>query len=1028
MSHAPVDPGQSFPELEERVLERWRERDVFEASLRQRAGAERWVFYEGPPTANGRPGSHHVLARVFKDIYPRFKTMRGYLVERKGGWDCHGLPVEIGVEKELGISSKEEIEAYGIAEFNEKCRDSVFTYLEEWNALTERIGFWIDLDDAYRTLDAGYVESVWWALKQIHNKNLLYQGSRVVPYCPRCGTALSSHEVAQGYKDVVDASVYVRFPVVGADEELLVWTTTPWTLPSNAAVAVDPDLVYVRARLDGTTFILAEALVTRVLGEEAEIVDRFPGRDLEGVRYEPPFDYIPGSEYGPLGHSVLLADFVTASDGTGLVHTAIAFGEDDYRLGQQYDLTMVNPVKLDGTYDERIGEYAGRNVKDADRDLVEDLRGRGRLLRAEDYEHSYPHCWRCGTPLIYYAKPSWYIATSQVRDRLLAANETIDWHPPHIKQGRFGNWLENNVDWAISRERYWGTPLPVWRCEDGHTHVVGSFDELEELSGVRLEDPHRPFVDDVGFPCPQCHRRATRVPEVIDVWFDSGAMPFAQHHFPMEGEERFAAQFPANYICEALDQTRGWFYSLLAVSTLLFDTAPYESVVCLGLIVDEAGQKMSKTRGNVVEPWPVIDKFGADAFRWYFFTAKQPWDGYRFSEEAIGEGVRLFLKTLWNTHAFLDLYSEDVDPAAVAAAEPTELDRWVLSRLAATVTEVTERLDAFDATMGGRAIATFVDDLSNWYVRRSRRRFWDGDPAAFATLRECLLTTAKLLAPFTPFVADEIYETLDGSFGSVHLCDWPTAGPRDPELEVAMAIARETVRLGLGARGQAKLKVRQPLREVVVVAAGPEREAIERLIDIVRDELNVKTVRFVTQADELGSYELKPNYRTLGPRFGKGMPQVAAAVAALDADHVAATLAGGGVVGIGIDGHDHSLGADDLLLSMQPLDGYQLEREGSHAVALDLALDDELRREGLAREVVHAVQNARKAAGLEIADRITLTLGGDDELLSAARAHEGYLTGETLALSVAYDPASGDRLEGTTIEGRTLRIGVAKTD
>ncbi len=1028
MSHAPVDPGQSFPELEQRVLERWRERDVFEASLRQRAGAERWVFYEGPPTANGRPGSHHVLARVFKDIYPRFKTMRGYLVERKGGWDCHGLPVEIGVEKELGISSKEEIEAYGIAEFNEKCRDSVFTYLEEWNALTERIGFWIDLDDAYRTLDAGYVESVWWALKQIHNKNLLYQGSRVVPYCPRCGTALSSHEVAQGYKDVVDASVYVRFPVVGADEELLVWTTTPWTLPSNAAVAVDPDLVYVRARLDGTTFILAEALVTRVLGEEAEIVDRFPGSDLEGVRYVPPFDYIPGSAYGPLGHSVLLADFVTASDGTGLVHTAIAFGEDDYRLGQQYDLTMVNPVKLDGTYDERIGEYAGRNVKDADRDLVEDLRGRGRLLRAEDYEHSYPHCWRCGTPLIYYAKPSWYIATSQVRDRLLAANETIDWHPPHIKQGRFGNWLENNVDWAISRERYWGTPLPVWRCEEGHTHVIGSFDELEELSGVRLEDPHRPFVDDVGFPCPQCHRRATRVPEVIDVWFDSGAMPFAQHHFPMEGEERFAAQFPANYICEALDQTRGWFYSLLAVSTLLFDRSPYESVVCLGLIVDEAGQKMSKTRGNVVEPWPVIDKFGADAFRWYFFTAKQPWDGYRFSEEAIGEGVRLFLKTLWNTHAFLDLYSEDVDPAAVAAAEPSELDRWVLSRLAATVTEVTERLDAFDATMGGRAIATFVDDLSNWYVRRSRRRFWEGDPAAFATLRECLLTTAKLLAPFTPFVADEIYETLDGSLGSVHLADWPEAGPRDPELEVAMAIARETVRLGLGARGQAKLKVRQPLREVVVVAAGPEREAIERLIDIVRDELNVKTVRFVTQADELGSYEVKPNYRTLGPRFGKGMPQVAAAVAALDADHVAATLAGGGVVGIGIDGHDHSLGADDLLLSMQPLDGYQLEREGSHAVALDLALDDELRREGLAREVVHAVQNARKAAGLEIADRITLTLAGDNELLAAARAHEGYLTGETLALSVGYDPASADGLEGTTIEGRTLRIGVAKTD
>ena len=1042
MSHAPVDPGQSFPELETRVLERWRERDVFEASLRNREGAERWVFYEGPPTANGRPGSHHVLARVFKDIYPRFKTMRGYLVERKGGWDCHGLPVEIGVEKELGISSKEEIEAYGIAEFNAKCRASVFTYLEEWNALTERIGFWIDLDDAYRTLDSTYVESVWWALKQIHEKELLYQGSRVVPYCTRCGTALSSHEVAQGYKDVVDASVYVRFPVdvepgdesgvVRAGDELLVWTTTPWTLPSNAAVAVDQELTYVRARAASAgvaPVILAEALVERVLGEDATILDRFPGAALEGVRYVPPFDYIPGSDYGPRGHTVLLADFVTASDGTGLVHTAIAFGEDDYRLGQQYGLTVVNPVKLDGTYDERIGDYAGRNVKDADQDLVADLRGRGRLLRAEDYEHSYPHCWRCGTPLIYYAKPSWYIATSQVRDRLMANNETVSWNPPHIKHGRFGNWLENNVDWAISRERYWGTPLPVWRCEDGHTHVIGSFDELQELSGVRLEDPHRPFVDDVGFPCPQCTKRMTRVPEVIDVWFDSGAMPFAQHHVPMEGTERFEQQFPANYICEALDQTRGWFYSLLAVSTLLFDKAPYENVVCLGLILDEDGQKMSKSKGNVVEPWSVIDRYGADAFRWYFFTAKQPWDGYRFSPEAIGEGVRLFLKTLWNTHAFLDLYSADVDPAAVAAAEPTELDRWVLSRLSATVTEVTERLDAFDATTGGRAIATFVDDLSNWYVRRSRRRFWDGDPAAFATLRECLVTVAKLLAPFTPFVADEIYVTLDGERESVHLCDWPEAGARDVELEEAMAVARETVRLGLGARGQAKLKVRQPLREVVVVAAGPERTAIERFVDVVREELNVKTVRFVTEADELGSYEAKPNYRTLGPRFGKSMPQVADAVAALNADHVAATLAAGGVVGVAIDGHDHSLGADDLLLSMQPLDGYQLEREGSHAVALDLGLDDALRDEGLAREVVHAVQNARKAAGLAIEDRIALTLGGDEQLVSAARLHEAYLAGETLALQVAFDGEGADDadVQIATIEGRDLRIGVRRS-
>jgi len=1030
MSRAPVDANQSFPLLEERVLERWRERDVFAQSLANRAGAERWVFYEGPPTANGRPGAHHVLARVFKDIYPRFKTMRGYLVERKGGWDCHGLPVEIGVEQELGISSKEEIEAFGIAEFNARCRESVFTYLEDWNALTERIGFWIDLEHAYRTLDSSYVESVWWALKQIANKDLLYEGSRVVPYCPRCGTALSSHEVALGYKDVVDPSVYVRLPAVEpggplqAGDELLVWTTTPWTLPSNAAVAVDPDLTYVRARDGDATFVLAEALVEKVLGEGAEILDRFPGRELEGARYVPPFDFIPGSEYGERGHSVLLGDFVTAEDGTGLVHTAIAFGEDDFRLGQQYGLTVVNPVRLDGTYDERIRGYEGRAVKEADRDLVEDLRDRGRLLRSEDYEHSYPHCWRCGTPLIYYAKPSWYIATSKIRDRLLANNETVSWHPPHIKEGRFGKWLENNVDWALSRERYWGTPLPVWRCEEGHVHVIGSFDELEELSGVRLEDPHRPYVDDVGFPCPTCHRRATRVPEVIDVWFDSGAMPFAQHHVPMEGEEAFSAQFPANYICEALDQTRGWFYSLLAVSTLLFDKAPYENVVCLGLILDGDGQKMSKSKGNVVAPWEVIERFGADAFRWYFFTAKQPWDGYRFSEEAIGEGVRLFLKTLWNTHAFLDRYA----PEEGVGSGPTELDRWALSRLSSTVTEVTDRLEAFDATGGGRAIAAFVDDLSNWYVRRSRRRFWEGDPAAFETLRECLVTTAKLLAPFTPFVADEIYEALDGELESVHLCDWPQAGPREVELEESMAVARETVRLGLAARGQAKMKVRQPLREAVVVAAGREREAIERLSDIVRDELNVRTVRFVSEADELGSFEAKPNYRTLGPRYGKSMPQVAAAVEALDADHVAATLAAGGTVGITIDGHDHALGTDDLLLSMQPLDGYQLEREGSHAVALDLILDDELRREGLAREIVHAVQNARKTTGLQIEDRIALTLGGDDQLLAAAREHEAYVAGETLAVDVGYDGAGDDGAVTATIEGRELRIGVKRRE
>jgi isoleucyl-tRNA synthetase len=1021
-----VDPDQSFPELEERVLARWRERTVFERSLEQRRGAEQFVFYEGPPTANGRPGAHHVLARVFKDIFPRYKTMRGYYVPRRGGWDCHGLPVEIAVEQQLGIMSKEEIEAYGIAEFNQRCRESVFEYLEDWNALTERIGFWLDLDNAYRTLDATYVESVWWALRQIADKDLLYEGHKVVPYCPRCGTALSSHEVALGYKDVEDPSVYVRFPVaedggpVQAGDELLIWTTTPWTLVSNAAVAVDPELQYVRAKtgaLDAPV-VLAAARVEAVLGEDAQILDRFPGAALDGVRYEPPFGFIKSSEYGERGHTVLLGDFVSADDGTGIVHTAIAFGEDDFRLGAQYGLNVVNPVKLDGSYDERIGPYAGRFVKDADDDLVEDLRGRGRILKATRELHSYPHCWRSGNPLIYYAKPAWYIATTKLRDELLAANEALDWHPEHIKHGRMGDWLSNNVDWALSRERYWGTPLPVWRCEEGHTHVIGSFDELEELSGVRIEDPHRPFVDEVGFPCPQCSRRMQRVPEVIDVWFDSGCMPFAQEHAPFENEDRFQAQFPADFICEALDQTRGWFYSMLAVGTLLFGRASYEHVVCLGLLLDEQGEKMSKSKGNIVAPWDVIERFGADAFRWYFFTSKQPWDGYRFSMETIGESVRLFLRQLWNVHFFLDRYEADGPDGG-----ETDLDRWIKSRLSATVAEVTDRLDAYDATFAGRAIADFVDDLSNWYVRRSRRRFWEGDPSAFATLRESLLTVSQLLAPFTPFVADEIWEDLDGGGASVHLSDWPQADERDLELETAMAVARETVRLGLAARGQVKVKVRQPLHEAVVVASGAERAAIERLSGVISSELNVKQLRFVAEADELGSYEVRPNYRTLGPRFGKWMPQVAAAVAALDAAHVSVAARNNEPVRINVDGTDHALGPDDLVLSMQPLEGYQLEREGSHAVALELALDDDLIREGLAREVVHAIQGARKDAGLDVSDRIVLGLGGDEELLAAARAHEDYVTGEVLATSVDYGSANGYEAR---IEGRPLHISVTR--
>jgi isoleucyl-tRNA synthetase len=1075
----PVDPRQSFPQLEQRVLERWRKRDVFHRQLRRRReeGAPVWSFYEGPPTANGRPGSHHVLSRVFKDIYPRYRAMRGHYVPRKAGWDCHGLPVELEVENELGITSKAEIEAYGIAEFNRRCRESVFRYVADWNRLTERIGFWIDLDDPYVTLTNDYIESVWWSLRKIWDDGRLYQGHKVVPYCPRCGTALSSHEVALGYRQVDDPSVYVRLAITEAPtgrtpegavdpkaqsrrsrapveigDALLVWTTTPWTLISNAAVAAGAEIEYVRARPPGAdeVVVLAAELVERVLGEGAEVLARFPGSALAGVAYRPPFPYI--SDYGPRGHTVLEGDFVTTAEGTGLVHTAIAFGEDDFRLGEQHGIKLQNPVRSDGTFDDRVTDFAGRFVKEADPAIVAALRERGALFREERYEHAYPHCWRCETPLLYYAKSNWYVRTTDVRERMLAENEAIGWHPEHIKHGRFGKWLEGNVDWALSRERYWGTPLPIWECSSADCEervCAGSVAELAQRGGEIPDDLHRPYIDEVTLRCEACGGEMRRVPEVIDAWYDSGSMPFAQFHYPFEGDELFAERFPAEFISEAIDQTRGWFYSLLAISTLVFDRTSYRNCVCLGLILDPDGQKMSKSRGNVVDPWEVLDRHGADAFRWYYFTSQQPWAGYRFSTETVGEAVRQFMLTLWNTYAFWVLYAnaEALEPSTfdgqAVGASPApesggaygELDRWAVSRLQGTARTVIEHMDDYDCTAAGRAIAVYVDELSNWYVRLSRRRFWEGDRAAFATLRHCLVEVAKLLAPFTPFLTEEIYANLAGGSeeqlgdrpDSVHLCDFPEPDPtlEDADLEAGVEAARRAVELGRAARAHAQVKMRQPLRTAVIVATGTERDEIERLGELVSSELNVKELEFVSEEAELVRHQVKPNYRVLGPRFGKLMPKAAAAIEALDPEHVAAAMRGERHIGVNVDGAEHELGPDDVQLVMKPLDGYQVEAEAGRAVALALDLDEELRREGLAREVVHAVQNARKEAGLDVSDRISLSLGGDPDLIDAARAHEEYVSGETLATSVDYEADGSTR--PTRIEGRELRIAVERT-
>jgi isoleucyl-tRNA synthetase len=1021
--------------LEDRVLRRWADDDVFAESLRRRDGAPEWVFYEGPPTANGRPGLHHAWARSFKDLYPRFHTMRGRYVARKGGWDCHGLPVELEVEKELGFNGKPDIEEYGIAKFNQRCRDSVHRYVEDWSALTTRIGMWLDTANAYWTLTNEYVESVWWHLRQLWDAGLIYEGFKVVPYCGRCGTALSSHEVAQGYEDITEPSVYVRFPLLDDDRDLLVWTTTPWTLVSNVAAAVGPEIRYVRVRGEGgrRDLVLAAERVRPVLGNDAEIVGDVPVEDLIGRRYQRPFD---GLALPDDACRVVAAEFVTVDDGSGIVHLAPAFGEVDREIGEREGLPVLNPVDAAARFDRTVPAYAGRFVKDADPLIIDNLGARGLLERAVDYTHSYPHCWRCGTPLIYWATPTWFARTSEHRDALLRENETVGWHPEHIKHGRFGDWLENNVDWALSRDRYWGTPLPFWRCTQGHDTCVGSVAELAELAGRDLTglDLHRPEVDDVTIACPTCGDHARRVEPVLDAWFDSGAMPASQFHYPFEHADTFERRYPADFVCEAIDQTRGWFYSLLAVNTLVFDRAPYRHVVCLAHILDRDGQKMSKSRGNVIDPWTILRSQGADALRWYFFSAGSPWTSRRVDERMIDESTRRFLLTLWNTASFFVTYAnlDGWEPGPPVRARHV-LDRWVRSRLASTVVEVTEALEAFDALRAAQALERLVDDLSNWYVRRSRARFWkSSDPAAPATLHECLVTVSELLAPFCPFTADELHRVVAPSAVSVHLGDWPVAdrGALDPELEAAMGLARQLVTLGLAARQDAKLKVRQPLRRALVLLP-PGVELPAELVEQVADELNVKALEPVHDLEGLLDYTVEPDFRRLGPRLGPLMPGVKEALASVDTAALRRALETDGRYGLDVGSERVELGPEDVKVRARAHEEFVLAEDAGLAVALDTTLDDELRSEGLARELVRALNDHRKAKGLDLADRIRVELRAVGPVAEAARAHGTWIAAEVLAEAWKVDAPGDDTRDGFArleVDGEPVLVRLERVD
>jgi isoleucyl-tRNA synthetase len=1040
----------SLLEIEEQTLAAWRDEDLFRQTLAANAAGEPFVFFEGPPTANGRPGLHHIISRTIKDLVCRHKAMEGRSVTRIAGWDTHGLPVEIEAEKKLGISGKPEIEALGIAEFNRACRDSVFTYKEEWEQLSERIGYWLEYWRPYVTLDPTYIESVWWILKRFADDGLLYKGHKSVPYCPRCGTALSSHEVALGYRDVEDPSLVFVAPVVDQEGEpdaegraFLAWTTTPWTVPSNAALAVHPSLTYVEVAHDGFRYIVAEERAEALFGEEPDIVARHSGASLAGWRYSRPLDLVPAPADTGSGWTVVAEEFVTASDGTGIVHLAPAFGADDYQAGQRHGLPLLNPVDDAGHFTEDVAVVGGRFVKDADPVLVEELKKRGRLFDIRRVVHSYPHCWRCSSPLLYVARDSWFAATSRFRDELLRNNEQINWYPPEVGEGRFGEWLRGNVDWALSRDRYWGTPLPAWVCErdDSHVQWIGSLAELGDAAGGLPEgfDPHRPYIDELAWACPECGGTMRRTPEVLDAWFDSGAMPYAQWHYPFENEDELEAHYPADFICEGLDQTRGWFYSLLAISTLLGREPAYKNVLVNDLVLDAEGQKMSKSRGNVADPWDAIGEHGADAVRWYFITSSNPWLPKRYDPEAVGDAARKFFDTLFNTYKFFALYAraEDWAPSEAdpTAAERPLLDRWLLSRLRTLVLRVKDELDQYQLTRAYRALGDFVvEDLSNWYVRRSRARFWGNvdaadTRAAFRTLWEALREVALLAAPCVPFSADWLHRALTGE--SVHLQRYPASaavaetGVVDAELEDAMDAARMLVSLGRAAREDAKVRVRQPLRAMQAVVPGA-RTLPEDVLGVVRDELNVKDVTFLTSAESVVTHVARPSYRALGARFGKRTNDVATAIRALSQEALSRYREGERLEVV-VEGEPHVLEEGDIDVTQEASAGMVVKAEGGYTVALDPTLDDELLAEGVARELVNRIQRLRRDAGLEITDRIELAIGGPEAIQSAADRHESFIGGETLALAVAIGDgvaAGYAHVRDVDIDGTPARIGL----